>query len=396
MNILVVHNRYLLRGGEDAVFEEETRQLREAGCEVRVHVRDNHEIQHLGGIQVALNSIWSPKTSRTIQQALREWRPDVVHVHNSFPLVSPSAYWAASKLGVPVVKTLHNFRLACLQGTFLRNGQACTDCLGRVPWRGVLRRCYHDSSSQSAVMATGLMGHRLLGTYRHEVACFIALDESSVEAFVQAGVPRERIRIKPNAVAMPAVAAADAGERTGGLYVGRFSAEKGIASLAAALQALGSPRFTAIGDGPLAGALAATSARMLGQCDSPSVYEQMRRAAYLVLPSIGFEQFPRVLAEAFALGLPVIAAARGSLANLVSPGRTGLLFEPGDPQALAGCIRWAEDHPAEMRAMGARCQEVYQARFTPEANLRTLLDIYQSVLPAQARRLPGAVPVHRT
>jgi glycosyltransferase involved in cell wall biosynthesis len=389
MKILVVHNRYLLRGGEDAVFEEETRLLRDSGCEVRVHVRDNHEIDALGPTPVAISSIWSTATHRQVRQLLGDWRPDVMHVHNSFPLVSPSVYWAAAGVGVPVVKTLHNFRLACLQGTFLRDAAACSDCLGHVPWRGVIRRCYRGSVTHSAVMAAGLVGHRLVGTYRHQIARFIVLDESSIASFVAAGIPRARIVVKPNAVAMPALPAAPA-QRRGGLYVGRLSAEKGIAALAQALSLARPPSFTTIGEGPLQHLLDAAGSCQLGQCASDEVYRRMQAAAYLVMPSVGFEQFPRVLVEAFALGLPVIASDRGSLSRLVTPGRTGLLVEPGDPQALAGAVRWAESHPDELRAMGLECQQVYQARFTPEANLRSLLDIYQAVRtpPPPALRAP--------
>lgn len=375
MRILLVHNRYLHRGGEDAVFDEEAAMLAAGGHEVRTHLRDNHDIAAMGAVRAGAASIWSPATYRSTKALIADWAPDVVHVHNSFPLVSPAIYWAASQAGVPVVKTLHNFRLACLQGTFLRDGQACEDCLGKLPLKGVLKRCYRGSATQSGVLAAGLVAHRLAGTYRSRINRFIALDASSVPKFVAAGIPAERIRIKPNCVTLPPVAPAP--QRQGGLFVGRLSAEKGIHTLAAALMAARVPGFKVIGTGELLPLLAGTGATLLGQCSPAEVYAQMAQASYLVLPSIGFEQFPRVVAEAFGLGLPVIASRRGALANLVQDGQTGLLVEPGDAAGLAAKLRWAEAQPEALRAMGERCQQAYAATLSPAANLQRLLEIYR-------------------
>ena len=375
MRILLVHNRYLHRGGEDAVFDEEARMLADGGHEVRTHLRDNHDIAAIGALRTGAASIWSAATYRSIRALLADWPADVVHVHNSFPLVSPAIYWAAAKAGVPVVKTLHNFRLACLQGSFLRDGKPCEDCLGKLPIQGVLRRCYRGSVLQSGALGAGLVVHRLVGTYRQRINRFIALDASSVPKFVAAGIPADRIRIKPNCVATPQVAPAS--HRRGGLFVGRLSPEKGIHTLAAALTAARVPGFKVIGAGDLLPVLAGAGAALLGQCSPAEVYAHMAQASYLVLPSVGFEQFPRVVAEAFALGLPVIASRRGALANLVQDGQTGLLVEPGDAQALAAKLQWAEAQPEALRAMGQRCQQQYASTLSPAANLQRLLEIYR-------------------
>ena len=386
MRILLVHNRYLHRGGEDAVFDEEAGMLAAAGHTVRTHVRDNHEISAIGAVHAGAASIWSPATYRSIRSMIGDWAPDVVHVHNSFPLVSPAIYWAASHAGVPVVKTLHNFRLACLQGTFLRDVKACEDCLGKLPLKGVLKRCYRGSAAQSGVLAAGLVAHRLAGTYRSRINRFIALDASSVPKFVAAGIPADRIRVKPNCVAMQPVA--PAWQRQGGLFVGRLSAEKGIQTLAAALTAAQPPGFKVIGTGDLLPLLAGTGATLLGQCKPAEVYARMAQASYLVLPSIGFEQFPRVVAEAFALGLPVIASNRGALANLVQPGLTGLLVAPGDTEGLAAQLRWAEANPGTLLAMGEHCRQAYAARLSPAANLQSLLEIYREAGADAASKRP--------
>jgi glycosyltransferase involved in cell wall biosynthesis len=338
VRILVIHNRYQQRGGEDAVFEDETRLLSERGHEVRTLVRSNDSLAAQGRLRAACNALWSHNSAQAVGQVLDSWAPDLMHVHNTFAVLSPSVLSAATRRKVAVVATLHNFRLACLEGTFMREGQTCQDCLGRAPIKGVLLGCYRGSCAQSAVLAASTLLHRGLGTWRHHVHRFIALNEQSVAAYVAAGLPAERLRVKPN-FAWPAPAVLGDPVRHGGLYVGRLAQEKGIKVLAHALSmrhGSGSTvPFTVIGTGPEASLLSNLEVSMLGQQDSVAVQANMQRASYLVLPSVAQEQFPRVLAEAFAAGLPVIAAARGALQYLVQHGQTGLLFAPGDPAALA-------------------------------------------------------------
>ena len=177
--VLVVHNRYQLRGGEDAVVESEMALMAEHGLDVRGMLVSNDEITHRNKAAVALQSIWSHRQARALDAILQDHRPDVVHVHNTFPLLSPALYWACQARGVPVVQTLHNFRLACPQAMFLREQRVCVDCLGHVPWRAVVHRCYRGSALQSLVSATNITVHRALGTYRHQIDRFIALMQSA-------------------------------------------------------------------------------------------------------------------------------------------------------------------------------------------------------------------------
>ena len=376
--ILLVHCRYLQSGGEDSVFDAEADLLRNHGHAVELYVRDNKEISDQAKIRVAMETFWSEKTIRDIQRIHERFRPDVIHVHNTFPVVSPSVYWIASRLGVPIVQTLHNYRLLCAQATLLRNGRVCEDCVGKLPLRGILRRCYHDSASQSAVLV-GMLGlHRVLGTYRSKVTRYIALTDFSRTKFIEGGLPGERIVIKPNFVNLPCPPEAP---RKGGLFVGRLSEEKGIGTLCDALQLRPDAVLDVIGSGPLEDRMnGQPGVRLGGWLHPEAIYQAMRRRAYLVLPSIWYENFPRTLVEAFACGLPVIASRLGALEELVADRRTGLLFDPGSSVDLAEKIAWAERNPRLMREMGAAARAEYEQKYTPLRNYEQLMGIYRDAI----------------
>src|SRR5512134_1098733 len=187
MRVLLVHNRYQHVGGEDTVARDETALLATHGVTVEVYERLNHEVSEIGKLRLAAGTVWSQRTIHDMASVVARFKPDVIHTHNTFPLVSPSVYHAASRMGVPVVQTLHNFRLACLQAMFLREGKVCEDCLGRLPWRGVARACYRDSVAQSAVAAAALTVHRAIGTFQRKVSQYIALNEFCRRKFIEAG-----------------------------------------------------------------------------------------------------------------------------------------------------------------------------------------------------------------
>ena len=376
MRVLVLHNYYQQRGGEDMVVEAEVDLLRQHGSEVGTLFRHNDELKNVSGISAALNTFWSGNSGQQLQEKIEAFKPDVIHVHNTFPLLSPSVFWTAERLRVPIVQTLHNFRLLCPQATFLRNGQICEDCLGTSPWRGVSRRCYRGSLPASAVLAGMTTLHRSIGTFRKRVTRYIALNDFCRDKFIQGGLPAERISVKPNFVDLPVSSASEA--RRGGVYVGRLSPEKGVEVMWKALTTMSSGEgLKVIGGGPMADLLeGASNIRMLGQLPFGAVAQELSRASYLVLPSICYESFPRTLVEAYACGLPVIASRLGALAGLIDHQRTGLLFEPGNPAALAEAIRWAEANPEEMRRMGENARAEYLDYYSPENNVRQLLAIY--------------------
>lgn len=378
--ILVVHNAYQHRGGEDSVVEAEIALLRGHGHEVATYFRHNDDINAMSKPALAMRTLWAADTQAIVGRMIRDFRPDLIHAHNTFPLISPALYWAAARAGVPVVQTLHNFRLLCPQAMLLRDGQVCEDCVGHFPWRGVVRRCYRDSAAQSGVLAGVLGLHRALGTYRDKVTRYIALNDFCRDKFVAGGLPAERIAVKPNFVDVPAPED-DGIARSGGLFVGRLSAEKGIAILAAAMERLPGRILDVIGTGPETPLVTdSPGLRAWGGKTQEEVLHAMGRTAYLVMPSICYENFPRTLVEAFARGLPVIASRLGALAELIEEGRTGLLFAPGSAEDLAERIAWAEAHPAEMARMGRAARAEYEAKYTAAINYRQLMEIYRAAI----------------
>lgn len=382
--VFVVHNKYKLDGGEDAVVRAETELLRARGHEVETYFRSNDAIDGMPAITLARETVWSARTERELAAAVARLKPDVIHVHNTFPLISPSIYWAAARLGVPVVQTLHNFRLMCLNALFLRGSQVCEDCMGRLPWRGVARACYRGSRTASAALAGMLALHRALGTFRNKVTRYIALNEFCRNKFIEGGLPAGRIVVKPNFVDLPPQAPRP---RAGLLFVGRLSHEKGVATLAEAMRELPAARLRVAGDGPAAALLdGMPGVKRLGSLSSAAVCDAMQGASALVLPSISYENFPRTIVEAFACGLPVIASRIGALADIVREGEDGLLFAPGDASDLAGRLAWALAHPEEMAAMGRRARKRYEAEFSAEVNYRRLIEIYGEAIEAHRVR----------
>lgn len=378
LRVLVCHNRYQLRGGEDSVCESEVALLREHGHEVRMFERSNAELNEGSRLAAAVETIWSKDSGRAFRAALAEFRPEVVHVHNTFAKISPAIYWEAARAGVPVVQTLHNFRLLCPQAMFLREGKVCEDCLGKLPWRGAVRACYRDSVAQSAVLASMVTVHRAMGTWQDKVTRYIALNDFCRRKFIEGGLPADRIVIKPNFVDFDAP---PAGARNGFLFVGRLSTEKGIETLVNAARSVDGAVIRVAGTGPEAHLLdGVPGVQALGGLDGDAVRQQMSSSTALILPSIWYENFPRTLVEAMACGLPVIASRIGALAELVHEGVSGLLFEPGNAADLAAKLAWANDHPEEIRAMGIRAREIYEDKFTARRNYAQLMEIYEDAM----------------
>lgn len=377
--VIVAHNEYQLRGGEDVVVDEEVLLLRRHGHSVYEYKRHNDEVDALSRGRLALQTLWSERTVADITAAIASFRPDVLHVHNTLPLLSPSIYWAAWRSRVPVVQTLHNFRLICPQAMLLREGKVCEDCVGRLPWRGTTRRCYRGSLSQSAVLSASIAWHRGVGTWTDKISRYIALNEFCRAKFIEGGLPTAKVVVKPNFVDLPPPAQPTS--RHGFLFVGRLSAEKGIATLASAILSRPGLHMRVAGGGPELPRLERqTNVELLGALSPDAVYAQMRSAEALVMPSIWYENFPRTLVEAYACGLPVIASRIGALADLVVEGKTGLLFAPGDPEDLAAKLDWAAANPVHMRTMGINAREKYEAEMTGSANERMLAGIYAAAI----------------
>lgn len=389
MRILVAHNAYQHRGGEDVVVDAEVDLLRSRGHAVEMYQLHNDALKDMPRATAAATTIWSLRTPDELRRLCDRFSPELIHVHNTFPLISPSLYWTASRLGIPVVQTLHNFRLLCPQAIFLREEKICEDCLGKLPWRAITRKCYRKSAAQSAVLAGMLATHRALGTFRDRVTRYIALNDFALSKYIAGGLPGHLFRIKPNFVASSHSPTWEG--REGGMYVGRLSSEKGLEVLASAFGLRPDLALDVIGSGPLEEqARSAFGARYLGFRPLEDIMARMERASYLVLPSICYENSPRTIVEAYSCGLPVIASRLGSLADIVKDGVTGLLFRPGDPADLADKLAWASAHPAEMTRMGQAARAEYEAKYTPERNYELLMDIYEDAISTLRRKRDAA------
>lgn len=386
MRILFVHSRYQIPGGEESVVEAETQLLRAHGHEVWRYERDNHEVAGRNRIGLLRDTLWSMSSHDAVRQLVKEHAIDVVHVHNTLPLVSPSVYWAAGRAGAAVVQTLHNFRWLCPQGTLLRDGRICEDCVGKVSWRAVQHRCYRESAVQSAVMTATYGLHTALGSLHREADRIIALTDFARSKFIEGGFPADKLVVKPNFVedtapAVPSADTAKAPERSGMLYVGRLSVEKGPDVCIDAARLVPDERFDLLGHGPLADTLARpANVVFAGAVPKAQVLGAMLRAQALVLPSRCYEGLPMTLVEAFCQGLPVIASRLGAFASLIEDGVTGLLFDPGDGSDLARKVRWCREHPDAMARMGQAARAVYLARYTAQSNLALLLGIYRDAI----------------
>lgn len=382
LRVMMVHNAYQQAGGEDGVVEAELALLRSHGHEVHELRRHNDEIAAMNPVKAAGQAVWSAASHSQARELIALTQPDVVHIHNTFPLISPSVYWACAQAGVPVVQTLHNFRLACPQAMLLREGKVCEKCIGRMPWPALVHGCNPGSRARTAVMIGTIGVHRALGTWQNKVTRYIALNEFCRSKFIQAGLPAHKIAVKPNFVAAGPVPVAP---RSGVLFVGRLAPEKGLDVLADAWRTVAhhAPALTlrVAGTGGEDRRLQMQhGVTLLGALGQTAVRAEMQRAQVLVLPSVWYENFPLTLVEAYASGLPVIASRIGALAELVEHGETGLLFQPRDARGLADALQWACRNPAAMLAMGANARARYDARYTPDINYAQTLAVYRSAI----------------
>lgn len=388
MKILVCHNFYQQPGGEDRVFADESRLLEERGHEVVRFTRHNDELAARRPLAVAAGTVWSRRAHRELTEIIRRHRPDVAHFHNTFPQISPAGYHAVRALGVPVVQTLHNYRLLCPNALFFRDGRVCEDCMGRaVAWPGVLHRCYRDSLGASAAITTMLAVHRAAGTWWKQVNRYIALTEFVRRKFVAGGFPRARIVVKPHFLSEdPGVGCGQGGYA---LFVGRLTREKGVSTLLTAWRSgEGLPPLKVAGDGPLADEVrAAADAGVLdwlGWVSPGEVAALMADAVCLVVPSEWYETFGLVIMEALAIGTPVVVSGGGAAAELVDHGRTGAHFRNGDPADLACQVRALVAVQDRLNRMRAAARAEYETRYSADANYRALLKIYGLLIGPEA------------
>lgn len=406
MRVLLVHNFYQSSSpsGEDVVFRNELELLKKNGIDVITYTRHNDEILHyniLNKFTLPFKNIWSKKTYREIKSLIKKEKPDVAHFHNIFYLISPSAYDACKESGIPVVQTLHNFRMFCANGLLMRNSRVCEECMSskknyllfvnsywiKLLINAIKYGCYRNSRIYTLPVAFMEFYHWIKRTWFDKVDAYIALTEFGRRKFIEAGVPGEKIFVKPNF--FPDPPEPDYSRNNYALFLGRLSPEKGVNVLLDAVKHLSANSYSAlqfkiVGDGPLkvlieneAKARGIQNIELTGRKDFNSAMELLKHSKFIIIPAICYEGFPMVIREAFACGKPVIASNLGAMAELVEDGKTGLLFESGDSEDLAEKIQWMIEHEDECIQMGRNARSVFEEKYTAKRNFEILMDIYR-------------------
>ncbi len=389
MKVLVVHNRYRSASpsGEDRVVDQEAAALVACGHSVERFERFSDDIAGQSVLQKALlpgKVVWNDSVRRSLADVLRRFRPDVVHLHNTFPLMSPSVLYAARAERVPVVATMHHYRLVCPSGDLFRDGAVCHDCVGRLPVPAITHGCYRQSAVATVPLAVGSVVHRR--AWRTMISAYVCLSHAQRDILAEDELPPERLFVKPNFV--PNVSAAVSSPDDFVVYAGRLAPTKGIPVLMEAWDRYradandGSLRLVIAGAGPLerevsAWASTRPSVNWVGMLSRSDCASLMAHARLAVVPSLWEETFGLVVVEAMAAGVPSVASAHGSFPELITEGVDGVLVEPADPSALARVFRDVELRPERYVALGKAARRTYERRFAPEPNLRQLLEIYQ-------------------
>lgn len=390
MNVLLLHNRYLQRGGEDVCVDAHQRMLQTRGHRVLLVEANNNVIAGpLGKAKAAVNAVYAWEWKRRVAVEMAAFHPDVVHIHNTFPLLSPAVIVACAEAGVPVVHTFHNYRLCCPGGSLFRGGEVCEACLGRrLSWPGVLFGCYRGSRMATAAVSAAYGVHRWLHTYSRHLDVAIALSQFAKSKLVCAGIPSAKVAVIPNWLEPdPGIGSGEGGYF---LFVGRISEEKGVRTLLRAWDRLHShaPLLIA-GTGPLQSSfcnLSPPGVVWVLQQPPDEIIRLMQQAIALILPSECFENFPRAAVEAFSVGTPVIASRLGSLQEIVEDRITGLHFSPGEPGELAEAVMWLLEHPSRRHEMRTAARAQYESRYSADRVFPLLMEAYQQAMRVRVSR----------
>lgn len=386
MKIIQVHNAYQNSGGEEVVVAAEYEMLKQYGHEIHQWIVENLGIADVNALRkavIARQSIWSDDSYHNIRKKLQDLKADIVHVHNTIPLISPSVYAACRDVGVPVVHTLHNYKLICPGAYFYRNGRVCEDCIGKpIPYPSVIHGCYRDSRSQTAVAVAGLTTHRLRGTYKNEVDIYIALTRFARQKFIEGGLPTGKIAVKPNFVTSDIKVGDHTGEYA--LFVGKIVQYKGIETLLKAWHLLDEAiPLKIVGQGPLEIILKSNlpnNVEYLGPLPREKVVHLMQNATLLIFPSEWYEGFPMTVTEAFATGLPVIASRIGGITEIVKEGYSGWNFTPEEAQDLAHTVQKAWLENTELQRRGVMARKQYEDHYSLDKNYQMMMSIYETAI----------------
>jgi glycosyltransferase involved in cell wall biosynthesis len=386
MKILMAHNFYLQSGGEDGCFFAEAGLLERYGHTVVRYTRHNSEIEKMSKVKFTRNLIWNNEVYWDLRKLIKKESPEIAHFQNTFAVISPAAYYAARAEGVPVIQTLHNYRLLCPAAIFFRNGEVCEKCARKkIAWPGMIFGCYRGSKAQAFGLTMMTLFHRFLGTWHKMVDFYITPSRFARSKFVECGFPEGRVVDKPHFVDSDPGFAGTRGDYV--IYVGRLSREKGVLTLMEAWKRLKNVPLKIVGDGPLMEEMKSIvndnrldSIEFTGQKNRREVFEMIKGAFFLVFPSEWYETFGYCIIEAFACGISVVASRLGVMQELIEDKKTGLFFEAGNDSDLAEKIQWALHNKEEMMKFGKRARRDYEEKYTAKKNYEKLIEIYQSAI----------------
>ncbi len=399
MKTIAIHNYYQNRGGEDQLFEDEVQLLESKGHQVHRYTLHSNSIKDRNLIRVAADTIWNGRTYRELQNLIREHQPDVIHSVNTFPLFSPSVFHAARKSNVPFVATIQNYRFFCAQSMCFRNGQACEACLGKIPWRAVVHRCYKNSLAGSAIVASMQLLHQQLQSWQKYVDVICVASEFSKSKLLSAGFEASQLMLKPNFA--PFDPGMQNGSKNYAVFVGRLSDEKGLSTIVEAWHELGRSGIDIplkiVGNGPDAQRVEELvetnpNVQWLGYISNKEVYQAVGDAACLIFPSAGYESLPKTLIESMAVGTPVIGSKIGSIPEVVRENETGYLFDAGDASSLSRCVQKLFANPSDFGRLRNNCRKLFDTKFTAEVNYQQLISIYlEAIRRRQSNQLSESV-----
>jgi len=387
VKILFIHNKYKQYGGEDVAVELETSVLLEKGHEVKTLFFDNKPIKgFFSKVAAAFGAVYSFSSARKTSKTIFEFKPDIIHIHNLFFIASPSVLYAASKHGIPVVFTLHNYRLICANALLMRNNEVCELCMHKkFPLSGIRYKCYRNSAAESALVTTITGIHKLINTWKNKISAFIMLNEFSRSKLLNSSlqIPAEKMITKPNFVR-------DSGEgnelrENFFLFAGRIVKEKGVHVLAQAFAAMPENKIVIIGDGPEKNLLQEKfepykNISFTGQMDKQLVSEYMKRCKAFICPSIWYEGAPLTIIEAFAAGTPVIASRLGAMAESITDGFNGLHFTAGNTEDLCEKVRLFIKETENNSMFYKNARQTYLEKYHEDIHYNAILNIYENAI----------------
>lgn len=383
MKILQIHNKYQQQGGEDVVYNAEKELLESHGHTVIRYERNNKEIEEYSFVKkssLLWQTSWSKKSYTEIIKLIKKEKPNICHVHNYLPLISPSVFYACKEQDLPVVQTLHNYRLLCSNAYLFRNGKVCEECLGGSLYHSVKYGCYRDSKLQTLALARMVEKHKKINTWDDIVNGYICLTTFAKRKFIKGGLPKNKLYIKPNFLSD--IKINNFVEKDYFFFAGRLDKTKGIEILKGSFEKLKNIKIKIAGEGPLKRYFKKTNSNIeyLCQQQHAKILELLSASIALIFPSIWYEGMPMTIVEAFACSKPVIASDLGAMPEMIDDGKTGLMFQTGNAEDLAVKIKWAYEHKEEMKQMGINARKEYEEKYTDEKNYQIIMEIYRKVI----------------